>query len=166
MKKYNSSSSFTFFQSVLASIMIISMGIGFLYSIDNILVQIITILSSLAVCATILIYQRKNVFEIEFNDELIEIDFFYTNRKIAIEYSELLSIEYISTSKNPTKNKIEYKINGELKKLKFTSVAHSNEYVEFIKFLKSKNDGIKWKVFPSNDIMNHKLQKVYGFKYR
>ena len=166
MKKYSSSSSFAFFESIFASLMVLGIGIFFGISLENIGIQILIIIGSILLSIWLVSYQRKKVFDIIFEKEKIRIEYVYNNKKIEIEYSELLTVEYISTPKNPTRNKIEFKLNGNIKKLKFLSVADSNEYVEFIKFLKSKNQNIKWKVFPSDNIMNHKLQEVYGFKYR
>ena len=166
MKKYSSSSSFAFFESIIASLMILGIGIFLGISLENIGIQFLIIVGSILLSIWLVSYQRKKVFDIIFEKEKIRIEYVYNNKKIEIEYSELLTVEYISTPKNPTRNKIEFKLNGNIKKLKFLSVADSNEYVEFIKFLKSKNQNIKWKVFPSDNIMNHKLQEVYGFKYR
>ncbi|PQJ74161.1 hypothetical protein [Polaribacter gangjinensis] len=166
MKKYSSSSSFAFFESILASLMILGIGIFLGISIEKIGIQILIIIGSILLSIWLVLYQRKKVFEIIFEKEKIRIEYVYNSNKIEIDYAELLTVEYISTTKNPTRNKIEFKLNGSIKKLKFLSVADSNEYVEFIKFLKSKNENIKWKVFPSDNIMNHKLQEVYGFNYR
>ncbi|MCL7755136.1 hypothetical protein [Polaribacter sp. Z022] len=146
--------------------MVLGIGIFFGISLENIGIQILIIIGSILLSIWLVSYQRKKVFDIIFEKEKIRIEYVYNNKKIEIEYSELLTVEYISAPKNPTRNKIEFKLNGNIKKLKFLSVADSNEYVEFIKFLKSKNQNIKWKVFPSDNIMNHKLQEVYGFKYR
>ena len=166
MKKYSSSSSFAFFESIIASLMILGIGIFLGISVEKIEIQILIIIGSVLLGVLIILNQRKKVFDIIFEKEKIRIEYVHNNSKIEIEYSELLTVEYISTPKNPTRNKIEFKLNGNIKKLKFQSVAESNEYVEFVKFLKSKNENIKWKVFPSDNIMNHKLQEVYGFKYR
>jgi hypothetical protein len=166
MKKYSSSSSFAFFESIIASLMILGIGIFLGISVEKIEIQILIIIASLLLSVWIISNQRKKVFDIIFEEEKIRIEYAHNNNKLEIKYSELLTVEYISTPKNPTRNKIEFKLYGNIKKLKFQSVAESNEYVEFVKFLKSKNENIKWKVFPSDNIMNHKLQEVYGFKYR
>ena len=166
MKNYSSSSSFAFFESILLSTMVLGIGIILSNSIEIIEIQAVIITISIILSLLIILYQRKRVFEIQFKDEFVEIEFIYTKRKLQVPYSELLTVEYISVYKYPTKNKIEFKLNKKRKKLKFLTIANSNDYVEFIKWLKSKNENIEWRVFPSDNIMNHKLQEIYGFKYR
>ena len=146
--------------------MILGIGITLSTTSSSIGIQIIGVLVSLILSSLIIFYQRRRVFEIKFQKEFIEIEFINTKRKLEVSYSELLKIRYISVMRNPIRNEIQFRNNGKVKKLKFLTVKHSDEFVEFVKWLKSKNEKIEWEVFPSDNIMNHKLQEVYGFKYR
>ncbi|MCL7765475.1 hypothetical protein MPF19_18815 [Polaribacter sp. Z014] len=74
-------------------------------------------------------------------------------------------MKYIKASKSPTLNEIKFNDGDKNLSLKFLSIEYSN-YIEFVKWIKSKNEKIELTVFPSDNYMNHKLQEIYGFKYR
>ncbi len=90
----------------------------------------------------------------------------FLRKTVKVPYKDLLQIEFISAHRTPTRNRIKFNYGNKIKSLRFLTVAYSDQYIEFVKWLKSKNDKLDLKVFPSNHIINHKIQEVYGFKYR
>ncbi|NRR91931.1 hypothetical protein HSX10_10180 [Winogradskyella undariae] len=114
----------------------------------------------------IILYLRKKVFTIKFLEAVISVDYIYLDKSIQILYNELIAVEFISVHKSPDRNRIKFMKDDKVESLRFLSIAQSDSYIEFVKWLKSKNEKIELTVFPSDHIMNHKIQEVYGFKYR
>src|SRR5690606_9283020 len=166
MTKYSSSSSYSNYEAVIASLMFLGIGIVIANSSETIWIKVISILISIGIVILIILYQRKRTFDIKFSENGIIIEYPFLKKTVQISYANLLLIEFMSVNRTPNMNRIKFKIGNKIESLRFLTVAQSDQYIEFIKWLKSKNDKLELKVFPSDHIMNHKIQEVYGFKYR
>ncbi|WP_139856743.1 hypothetical protein [Aequorivita sinensis] len=166
MTKYSSSSSYSIYEAVIASLMFLGIGIVISNSSEIIWIKIISILISIGIVIFIILYQRKRTFDIKFLENEIKIEYPFLKKTSQVPYVDLLQIEFISAYRSPNRNRIKFKIGNKIESLRFLTIAQSDQYIEFIKWLKSKNDKLELKVFPSDHIMNHKIQEVYGFKYR
>ncbi|WP_417873806.1 hypothetical protein [Xanthomarina gelatinilytica] len=166
MTKYSSSSSYSIYEAVIASLMFLGIGIVIANSSEIIWTKVISILISIGIVILIILYQRKRTFDIKFLENEIIIEYPFLKKTSQVPYVDLLQIEFISAYRTPNRNRIKFKIENKIESLRFLTVAQSDQYIEFIKWLKSKNDKLELKVFPSDHIMNHKIQEVYGFKYR
>lgn len=150
----------------MASLMLIVISIGIFTSVESIWIKVITIIFLVVVLIFIILYLRKKVFTIKFLEAVISVDYIYLDKSIQILYNELIAVEFISVHKSPDRNRIKFMKDDKVESLRFLSIAQSDSYIEFVKWLKSKNEKIELTVFPSDHIMNHKIQEVYGFKYR
>ncbi len=146
--------------------MFLGIGIVISNSSEIIWIKIISILISIGIVIFIILYQRKRTFDIKFLENEIKIEYPFLKKTSQVPYVDLLQIEFISAYRSPNRNRIKFKIGNKIESLRFLTIAQSDQYIEFIKWLKSKNDKLELKVFPSDHIMNHKIQEVYGFKYR
>ncbi len=146
--------------------MILGIGIVIASSLEMIWTKVFSVFISIGIIVLIILYQRKKTFDIKFSENGIIIEYPFLNKTDQVPYTDLVQIQFISAYRAPNRNKIKFKIDGKIESLRFLTVAQSDQYIEFIKWLKSKNDKLELKVFPSDHIMNHKIQEVYGFKYR
>ena len=146
--------------------MFLGIGIALANSLEMIWAKVISLLISIGFVVLIILYQRERTFDIKFSENGIIIEYTFLKKTIQVSYVDLLQIEFISAYRSPNRNRIKFKNGNKIKSLRFLTVAQSDHYLEFIKWLKSKNDKLELKVFPSDHIMNHKIQEVYGFKYR
>ncbi|MEP5254104.1 MAG: hypothetical protein ABJQ39_03515 [Winogradskyella arenosi] len=166
MVKYSSSSKYSNFTAAIAALMVLGLGIAIANSLEMLWAKVYCVVVAIALMALMLVYQRRKTFEIKFLESEILIDYPYLKTSHKIPYADLLEIQFVSGYREPDTNSIKFRIGSKIKSLRFLTVAHADFYIEFIKWLKSKNDNIELKVFPSDHIMNHKIQEVYGFKYR
>lgn len=166
MTKYSSSSSFSVFDTAMVLILFLGIGIVTINSFEIIWAKMIIVFLTLVIIFLIILYQLRQSFTIKFSDNRIIIEYPFLKRIIEVPYENLIEIEFISAYRTPNRNRIKFKIQNKVKSLRFLTVAQSDQYIEFTKWLKSKNDKLELKVFPSDHIMNHKIQEIYGFKYR
>ncbi|WP_225034730.1 hypothetical protein [Winogradskyella sp. SM1960] len=166
MKTYYSSSSHSNLDTVLAILMCLAIGGSIVYATDIIWIQLISILITIGIVVVIISYQRKRTFTIKFLENEIIIEYKFLKKRIQVPYADLLVIEFLSIHKSSDKNRIKFKTKNQVQSLSFLAIAHSDHYIEFIKWLKTKNEKLELKVFPSDHILNHKIQEIYGFKYR
>lgn len=163
MTKYHSSSSYFIFEAIFASIILSLIGYSLFSATVSIFLKTITICLTLLILVSIALYLRNIVFSIFFKETEIMIDYHLKNQKTRLDYSDLVEIKYISVQKAPDMNRIYFKtINGSNSK-KFQAVAMNDEFVEFYKWLKTKNPKIKVLVTPPDHYLNEKL---FGPKYR
>lgn len=166
MTKYSSSSNFSVFDTAMVLILFLGIGIVTINSFEIIWAKIIIVFLTLVINFLIILYQLRQSFTIKFSENRIIIEYPFLRRIIEVTYENLFEIEFISAYRTPNRNRIKFKIQNKVKSLRFLTVAKSDQYIEFIKWLKSKNDKLELKVFPSDHIMNHKIQEIYGYKYR
>ncbi|WP_178985134.1 hypothetical protein [Winogradskyella helgolandensis] len=166
MTKYKASSSYSNYEAVIAAVMVLGIGIILAITLETLWIKVMTVFIALGIVVVIILYQRQKTFTIKFSEDEIRIEYPYLRTIIQVPYSDVFQIEFISVYRSPDRNRMKFKIGNKIKTLRFLVVAQSDQYIEFIKWLKSKNDKIELKVFPSDHILNHKIQEVYGFKYR
>ena len=152
-------------EGFLACLIVITIGIGIFTAIENLLYQILVISISIIVVGLIIYYVRIKTFSIRFEDKQVIVEYPFTGKIKNINYSDIVELQYISAYKTATANEIKFKEAERNLSLKFLSIEYES-YIEFVKWIKSKNDKIQLTVFPSDNYMNHKLQEIYGFKYR
>lgn len=163
MIKYHSSSSYFIFEAIFASIVLSSIGYALYSATTSVFLKTTAICSILLILVSIALYLRNIVFSIFFKEAEIIIDHHLKNKKIRLNYSDLVEIQYISVQKSPGMNRIYFKTMNGIKSKKFQAVATNDEFVEFYKWLKSKNPKIKVSVTPPDHYLNEKL---FGPKYR
>lgn len=166
MVKYSSSSKYSNYTAAIAALMVLGIGIAIANSLEMLWAKVYSIVVAIALMALMLVYQRRKTFEIKFLETEILIEYPYLKTSLQIPYADLLEIHFVSVYREPDRNRIKFRMGNKIKSLRFLTVAHSDSYIEFIKWLKSKNGNVELKVIPSDHIMNHKIQDVFGFKYR
>ncbi|MEL4307335.1 hypothetical protein [Joostella sp. CR20] len=165
-KTYKSTYTYSILETLL--LLFFSIGIGgvIISNTDSNIIIVGTAILVCIICIITVLYKRKNTFEIAFEEGEIVKNYTFIHKKVRINYKNLLAIEYIDFPKSSVMNKVKYKSKNRVKTISFVAFAHSDDYLEFIKWLKSKNENIELKVSPSDHIMNYKIQEIYGFKYR
>jgi len=108
---------------------------------------------------------KNKAFHCSFFEDHLSIKYDFQPKEFTVKYTNISEIRYYSVHKGTDSNRI-YFTSSPLKKIRIETVAHGDDFVEFIKWIKSKNENIEVAVYPSDHILNHKLQEVYGFKYR
>jgi len=163
MNKYRSSSSYFIFEAIFASTAIMAIGYAIFSKTESIFIKTMTTGFSLLILFLIVLYLRNIVFDISFNKSEIVVNYHLKKKKTIFGYSDLIGIKYIGAYKAPAMNRIQYKTKNGVKSLKFQTIAFDDQFVEFYKWLKSKNPKIKVSVIPSDHYLNEKL---FGPKYR
>jgi hypothetical protein len=146
--------------------MFMFIGCAIFIATENIAVKICVILVSILLVIGTILYTRKTTIDIIFLADNIKVNYVFGGREERIKYEDLIQLKYISASRSTTTNRIKFKVKDEINSLKFRTVAYSNEFINFVKWIKSKNENIEISVFPSDNYMNHLLQEEYGFNYR
>lgn len=130
----------------------------------------VTILVFIGVFLTILFFVIKLflrlAFEINFMENEIIIDYYNQNRKVTYKYSDLLSVTHNLPSKGISTNKFVFS-NGQSTKTYRTPLIESGEnFVTFIKYLKSKNNNFKTYINPKGSVLHLRLrQELLGTEY-
>ncbi|NJB72019.1 hypothetical protein GGR42_002510 [Saonia flava] len=164
MPKYSSKTNLVW-EAFLACLIIATIGFGIFSAVENLIYQILAISITLILIGLIMYYARIKAFSILFEDKHVVVKYRFINKVKHINYSDIMELKYINASKSPTTNEIKFKEAEQNLSLKFLSIEYES-YIEFVKWIKSKNDKIQLTVFPSDNYMNHRLQEIYGFKYR
>lgn len=129
MTTYSSSSSYSIYEAVFASVMFLGIGILFANSLELIWMKIISILISIGIVFLIIKYQRKRTFDIKFSEEEIIIKYMFLRKTVKVPYKDLLQIEFISAHRTPTRNRIKFNYGNKIKSLRFLTVAYSDQYI-------------------------------------
>lgn len=133
--------------------------------LDNLQYQILSCFIGLLIIIVDIIHTRLKTLTVFFEEAQIRIKYSYLLKEVKIKYSDIYEYQYIKVSKSPPTNNLKYAVNGKKIKISFRSIEYEM-YIEFVKWLKSKNKEIDFTVFPSDNYMGHKLQEEFGFKYR
>lgn len=104
---------------------------------------------------------NKEMFDIYFEENQIEIKYVFGNKIQIINYEDILEYSFIDTSRC-TNNSLKTKNHHFI----FNRVVNNNQFIEFYKFLKSKNENIDIKIFPLSSDLEYLRQKEFGLKYR
>ncbi len=164
MSKYSSKTNLVW-EAFLACLIIATIGFGIFSAVENLIYQILAISITLILIGLIIYYARTKAFSIQFEEKHVVVKYRFISTIKYINYSDITELKYINASKSPTTNEIKFKEAEQYLSLKFLSIEYES-YIEFVKWIKSKNGKIQLTVFPSDNYMNHRLQEIYGFKYR
>lgn len=82
MAKYSSSSSYSNYEAVIASFMILGIGIALTDSLEMIWMKVLSIIVSVGIITWIILYRPKNTFVIKFKEDGIVIEYTFTKQTI------------------------------------------------------------------------------------
>jgi hypothetical protein len=109
---------------------------------------------------------KKWTFELKFNDNEIIVDYFNLNRQDTYSYNDLISIKYIQTGKGISINKFVFSKGQTTKTYRTPLIESGEEFVTFIKYLKTKNNTFKTFVEPKGSTIHMRLrQELLGTEY-
>lgn len=111
-------------------------------------------------------HNKKRFFEIEFDANEIKIAYVHLNKSFVIGYDSIIQIRFEHLRKAGDFNKITYLEDGKEKKISFITVASGEAYIDFLKWIKEKNDKILFDAYPPDEEMEFQIQSNFGFKYR
>jgi hypothetical protein len=103
----------------------------------------------------------KEMFDIYFKENEIEIKYVYRKKIQIINYEDLIKYTFIETSKN-SNNSFKTKDNHFI----FNRVVGHDCFIEFYKFLKGKNENIEIEILPLSSDLEFLRQQEFGFKYK
>mgnify|MGYP006156349079 FL=1 len=104
---------------------------------------------------------NNEMFDIYFKENEIEIKYVYGKKIQIINYQDLIKYTFIETSKssnNSFKTKDFHFV--------FNRVVGNNHFIEFYKFLKSKNENLEIEIFPLSSNLEYLRQQEFGLSYR
>ncbi len=104
---------------------------------------------------------KNEMFDIYFKENEIEIKYVYGKKIQIINYQDLIKYTFIETSKssnNSFKTKDFHFV--------FNRVVSNNQFIEFYKFLKSKNENLEIEIFPLSSNLEYLRQQEFGLSYR
>lgn len=166
MYKYRSSSRFHITDSVTAAVMFIGFGFVGVTATENIAAQMSIVMVVIFILLWIALRARNRVLEVEFREQFMVVTHIFKNKSTRIGYESIMALEFVSARRGPTINKIKFHDKGKHNSIRFRTVAYGAKFIDFVKWLKSKNDKITISVHPPDHYMNHRLQEEYGFNYR
>jgi hypothetical protein len=101
---------------------------------------------------------RDKVFDITFTENEIRIKYRYKPEEIIFSYSELVAIK-ITTAKRYI-NVFTFQRDNKLLKYSTNAVAHGEEYVSFIKQIKTINNTYKVYIYPKGTSLHRDLRRA------
>ena len=126
---------------------------------NEILIGGIIIISILLI---IFIRLTSKLASIQFSESRIIVKYSISRKVVQIDYSTVMEIHYISGYKIASLNIIKYKSdNIAERKLKLTSVVAQDDYIEFVRWIKNKNNKIEFKFYPSDLKLKSKFNKEF-----
>jgi len=146
-------------------VLIISL-VGTWSSSLNFQLQLILTIIVIVLILTLVIVFRKTSFQCSFYDNHLLVKYNYLNKQFKIDYFDLLEIRYYAIHKGQSTNRIYFNSDKKKNYFKINSVKNGDEFIQFVKWIKSKNEKIEINIMPSDNLLNHKIQEEYGFKYR
>lgn len=101
---------------------------------------------------------------VEFKEEQLIVKYLLFNKRLSIAYSRIMELQHIYGYPVFSRNTIKYKGNdgGKVKKIKTNGVASLDDYMAFVKWLKSKNNTIHISFLPSDSIFKVEYVKEFG----
>jgi len=97
-----------------------------------------------------------------FTENSLEVLYGISKRTTIINYSDITEFQHISGFKQTSVNCIKFKHYGvSNRKIKCTTVAPSAEFIDFVKWLKTKNNNIEFSFFPSDSQMKSAFDKEF-----
>lgn len=166
MIKYSCSSNYLIYSNAIPiAIFLIATGTVIFKSTEDKTLQILIILIILSSLALLTIYTVKRIVKILYKETYVLVKYKFLPIEYKIDYSNIVEINYSHPHRGPKSNKLIFKEGNFKKKISYSSMK-TKEYIGFLKWLKSKNEDIKFTVFPSNNYMNHLIQDEFGYNYR
>jgi len=158
MKKYSANNSRIGFDIITLIICLLGLISIILTSINinSFFIVLAIIISCLAIYLSIKIYRDK-VFDINFSDDEITIQFRHKPQKIVYSYHDIESIEYRSGGGRSI-NVFIFRKDNSLLKYKTNAVESGDDYVDFIKHIKKLNHHFKIYIWPKSNSLHGKLR--------
>nr|WP_321414574.1 hypothetical protein [uncultured Allomuricauda sp.] len=150
---------------ILLILMISVIAWMIIYVINGIYYQILASIVWLLICFLQIRNMYKRTFSIYFLENEIIVKYRFIKKELNIQYSDIYEYKYLNAARSPEMNQLRYIQNNKKKRINYSSIDY-NKYIEFVKWLKSRNKEIEFTVYPSDHYMNHRLQEEFGFKYR
>lgn len=166
MHRYRSSSRFHVTEAVIGAAMLIGLGYFGVTATENVAVQISVAMVVFFITLWIVLSNRDRIIDVEFREQFIVVNHVFKVDVVRIPYEHVIELQFVSVNKGPTINKMKFDYLERQETIRFKTIAHGTEFVDFVKWLKTKNDKIKVTAYPPDHYMNHKLQEEYGFNYR
>ncbi len=130
----------------------------------NFFTVLIYVTSITVFAVAIVAWYRQAAFVLNFNDNGIEQVYTYSGNKMYFGYEDLKQIHYIEVK--GVKNELILQKENKAYTIKVTSVGYGEQYVAFIKWLKTKNPDFETYVAPKGTTMHMRLrQELLGYKY-
>jgi len=158
MEKYTSNTYFLIDRIFYLILYIVLIGL-LTYFFANINVIKYGGLTSIPVLIFVLLWSISKLATLEYNEKNINITYRFPFNQKSIDYSSIIEIQHISGYKSTTLNIIKYKQKDSLKnkKLKIRNVVQNDKFIEFIKWMKTKNEQIEFTFLPTDS----KLKEAY-----
>jgi len=100
--------------------------------------------------------------KVNFSEDYILVNHLIFRKKVRIAYADIVEIHYIRGYKLSSLNVIKYLDNTTLRELKTTSVTTQEEFIDFVRWIKNKNNSIKFKFFPPNTDLEQKYNQEFN----
>jgi len=167
MTSYHSSNIEHNFQKLFALFAITF--INFLTNVISIPISYVTLLLVLAnilVGIFLIKLYRKKSFTLQFKEEAVIQKFTFSNTTNIYSYKDLLSVELKDFQRGPSDNIFIFQKNGVKYKFKCDEIASGEAYVQFIKWLKTKNGNFETYIYPKGTTLHMRLrQEILGKEY-
>jgi len=162
MKKYRTDTSY-----LIDKIFYLFIQIGlisyFIYKVNDSEIILFGGLIIISILTLIIARYTSKYASFTFAENNIVVEYSISRRTEIINYSSITEFQHISGFKQTSLNIIKYKPDGITnRKLKCTTVVSSDNFIEFVKWLKNKNDKIEFSFFPSDSNMKSKFGKEFG----
>ncbi len=160
MKKYlanNSRLALDIFALVIIVLGIVSI------ILTSINISLFAIVLSISICVLTIYftikYYRDKVFDLIFSDTEIIIQFRHKPNRTVYSYVDIESIEYRSGGGHSI-NIFTFRKDNSLFKYKTNAIESGDEYVDFIKFVKTLNSNFKTFIWPKSNSLHEKLRQA------
>ena len=104
---------------------------------------------------------NNEMFDIYFKEDEIEIKYVYGKKIQIVNYTDLIEYTFTDTAKH-SNNSFRTKNTHFV----FNRVVDHDKFIQFYKFLKSKNENLKIEIFPLSSDLEQIRQEEFGLKYR
>ena len=167
MNTYKSNSNYLFMEIFLISMITIVIIYTLISAVENLMTALSIGLLIVLLYIFLTIKYLNKLIKVEFKESIIRVQYKFRNKIEEIKYSEIIELKYIEASRTPTSNILKYQSKNEsIKKLKFYSVVDRTDMMEFVKWIKLKNEKIEFKFSTLDMKLDYEYQKEFGFKYR
>lgn len=102
----------------------------------------------------------RKLAKIEFDDKTIKVTYIFPRKEVLVDYSSIKEIIHIFGYNMSSVNFLKYYDREVLIKFKMTPVVAVDEYLEFVKWLKRKNNQIEFKFLPSDSKLSIEYANV------